>query len=40
MFGAFVGVISGKYIFEEPLKEYFAEQKELQQAGTTDSIIT
>lgn len=30
MFGAFVGIISGKYIFEEPLKEYFEQQRELQ----------
>ena len=32
IFGTIVGVISGNYIFAEPLKEYFEHQQRLQQS--------
>jgi len=32
MLGSFVGVISGKYIFEEPIKEYWEDEQNRQQA--------
>mmetsp|Transcript_2178 Transcript_2178/g.5788 ORF Transcript_2178/g.5788 Transcript_2178/m.5788 type:complete len:81 (+) Transcript_2178:50-292(+) len=28
--GAFVGVVSGRYIFKQPLEEYWAEQRDLE----------
>ncbi len=31
MVGSFLGIVSGKYIFEDSLKEYWTEQRELQQ---------
>uniref|UniRef100_A0A7R9VYS9 Uncharacterized protein n=1 Tax=Pseudictyota dubia TaxID=2749911 RepID=A0A7R9VYS9_9STRA len=30
LMGAFVGVISGQYMFKEPLEQYWAEQRRLE----------
>mmetsp|Transcript_18171 Transcript_18171/g.38111 ORF Transcript_18171/g.38111 Transcript_18171/m.38111 type:complete len:89 (-) Transcript_18171:29-295(-) len=35
--GCVLGVISGKYIFEEPLKRYWAEKNALDAANRADS---
>lgn len=33
MVGSFLGVLSGNYIFGEPLREYWEEQKQLEEAA-------
>jgi hypothetical protein len=30
LFGSFLGVVSGRYIFEEPIKEYWENEQEAQ----------
>ncbi|GMI45300.1 hypothetical protein TrCOL_g13697 [Triparma columacea] len=35
--GAFVGVISGAYMFNEPIKEYFEERREEAAAAKSNS---
>jgi hypothetical protein len=37
LFGAVVGVISGQYIFKEPLQEYWREQRLQQQDSTANN---
>jgi hypothetical protein len=37
VFGSVIGVISGKYIFEEPLKQHFEEHQKETQDGSPPS---
>jgi len=37
VFGSVIGIISGKYIFEEPLKQHFEQQQNETKDGSTRS---
>ena len=38
MFGTIVGVITGNYIFAEPMKQYWEEEQRLQQEMKQKSV--